>query len=110
MKITHFSLSYDPDDDSMYLRVDWGSGSPGKWHGPFPSGTKVMLNYTWHKKGTFTIKAQAKDIGGLESDWGTLKVTMPKSKQSTTFFPWIHWFLERFPHAFPIIRQLIGFD
>ena len=36
---------------------------------------------------------------------GLLKVTMPMNQQTTTF-PWIHWFLERHPQMFPILRQL----
>ncbi len=71
----NFSLS-DPDDDSMYLRVDWSNGTPGPWHGPFDSDTTVTLNHTWNQKGTYTIRAQAKDIYGVESDWGSLNITM----------------------------------
>ena len=77
----NFSLS-DPDDDSMYLRVDWGNGTPGPWHGPFDSDTTVKLNHTWNQKGTFTIRAQAKDIYDVESEWATLEVTMPKNQNS----------------------------
>lgn len=75
-----FSI-HDPDNDLMYLRVDWGSGTPGKWHGPFSSGAIVKLNYTWSEKGTYTIRAQTMDIFDKESKWGTLKVTIPKNRQ-----------------------------
>jgi len=77
----NFSLS-DPDNDAMYLRVDWGNGIPGSWQGPYDSDTTVRLNHTWNQKGTFTIGAQAKDIYDAESDWGTLTVTMPKNQDS----------------------------
>jgi hypothetical protein len=73
----NFSI-YDPDDDSMYLRVDWGNGTAGPWQGPYPSNTVVKLNHTWDEKGTYTIKAQVKDSYGAESEWGKLKVKMPK--------------------------------
>lgn len=86
----NFSL-FDADNDSMYLRVDWGSGNPGKWYGPYASGTKVRLNHSWNEKGTHIIRAQAIDIYDAESDWGTLEVTMPKSQNVQ--FGW----LERFP-------------
>ena len=87
----NFSLS-DPDGDSMDLRVDWGVGGPGKLQGPFPSGSIVKLNYSWRKRGTYTIRAQAIDIYGAESEWGTLEVAMPKN-QNIFFLQW----LDRFP-------------
>lgn len=78
----NFLLS-DLDDDLMYLRVDWGNGTSGPWQGLYESDTTVKLNHTWDQKGTYTIRAQAKDIYGAESDWGTLKVTMPKNHQNS---------------------------
>ncbi len=87
-----FSIS-DPDSDSMYIRVDWGSSTAGDWIGPFSSGTKVKLNYTWYEKGTYTIRAQTIDIFDKESKWGTLKVTMPMNQQLNNFI--IFRFLER---------------
>jgi len=86
----NFSLS-DPDDDSMYLRIDWGNGT-GPWQGPYDSDTKVRLNHTWNQKGTYTIQAQAIDSFGMKSDWATLEVTMPKGHPSiaddgTIYFP-----------------------
>ena len=97
----NFSIS-DLDNNSMYLRVDWGSGIPGKWDGPFPSGSIIKYNYTWKKKGTYTIKAQTKDSNGLQSDWGQLTVTMPRDKAISNSM--ILWFLERYP----MLCRLIG--
>ena len=93
----NFSLS-DPDGDSMDLRVDWGVGGPGKLQGPFPSGSIVKLNYSWRKRGTYTIRAQAIDIYGAESEWGTLEVAMPKN-QNIFFLRWLD--------RFPLLNQLI---
>ena len=90
----NFSLS-DPDDDSMYLRVDWGNGTPGPWIGPFASGTTIRLNHTWNQQGTFTIRAHAKDIYNAESDWATLDVNMPKYMM--LYKPLLLRLLEQFP-------------
>jgi parallel beta-helix repeat protein len=68
----------DTDNDELYLRVDWGTGSTSKWYGTYPSGTDVKLNYTWNKKGTYLIKAQVKDINELESQWGSLEIIIPR--------------------------------
>jgi hypothetical protein len=78
----NFTLS-DPDNDAMYLRVDWGNGTSSPWQGPYDSGKTVKLNHIWSQKGTYTIRAQAKDIYGVESDWGTLTVKMPKNQQNS---------------------------
>ncbi len=103
----NFSLS-DPDNDSISLRVDWGIGGPGKLHGPFSSGSIVTLNYSWRKKDSYTIRAQAIDTYGAESDWGTLEVTMPKTKPSIFNFPILNQIFERFPNIFPILRYLLA--
>ena len=103
----NFSLS-DPNEDKMYLRVDWGSGTPSKWYGLYNSDIIVKLNHSWNKKGTYIIKAQAKDIFDAESDWGTLEVTMPKNKLFTFNFPFLNWLFERFPNALQILRFLVG--
>jgi len=54
------------------------------------------------------IKAKAEDIYGLESDWGTLEVTMPKSKTIHFNFNLLSRLFERFPNAFPILRYMLG--
>ncbi len=90
----NFSIS-DPDGDSLWIHIDWEHGTPSKWDGPFPSGSIIKCNYSWRKKGTYTIRAQTMDSNGLLSDWGTLEVTIPRNK--ATFNSWTHWFLGRFP-------------
>lgn len=95
-----FQIS-DPDGDSMDIRVDWEVG-PGKWDGDFPTGSIVKYNYSWKKKGTYTIRAQTRDSKGLLSDWGELSVTMPREKT-------IHNFLfSKFLDRFPILKYLLS--
>jgi len=107
----NFSL-FDSDGDSMYLRVDWGICSPGKWYGPYASGSIVTLNYSWNKKGAYIIRAQAQDSSGFESDWGTLEVTMPRNKISANlmfqrFQEKFEGFFERFSNTCPILHRLL---
>ena len=90
----NFTIS-DPNYDSMYIRVDWGSGTSGSWQGPYDSNTTVKLKHTWDEQGTFTIRAQAKDIYDSESGWGELTVTMPRNK--ATYNSLFLQFLGRFP-------------
>jgi hypothetical protein len=72
----------DIDSDPMYLRIDWGTGSPGPWEGPYNSDEVVKQKYLWEEQGTYTIQAQAKDIFDIEGAWGTLDVSIPKNKVS----------------------------
>ncbi|EMR74673.1 hypothetical protein MBGDF03_00256 [Thermoplasmatales archaeon SCGC AB-540-F20] len=65
------------------------------------------MNHTWDFRGIYAIEAKAKDAQGLESDWGTLEINMPKNKafNINSFFL---RFLELHPNIFPIIRYLLG--
>ncbi len=62
-------LPFDPDDDDIYLYVDWGDGILTGAIGPFESGEEVTLSHVWERRGDYEIKAKAEDVYGLESDW-----------------------------------------
>jgi parallel beta-helix repeat protein len=98
----------DPDGDEVYYFIDWGDNTNSSWIGPYSSGDQITKSHTWTKKGTYDIKAKAKDIYGNESDWATLSVKMPYSYNIPFLSFWEKLF-ERFPHAFPILRQLLGY-
>lgn len=71
----------DPEGANVYYWIEWFEDDPSaKWEGPYASGKEITRNHTWYEKGTYTIRAKAKDVYGAESDWGTLKVTMPKNR------------------------------
>jgi outer membrane protein assembly factor BamB len=96
--------STDPENENISYYVDWGDGTNSGWTRPYPSGQEQILNHTWNKKGTYMIKAKARDIHDQESDWGILSVRMPYEPPQ---FPFLHWLLERFPNAFPLLRYLM---
>jgi outer membrane protein assembly factor BamB len=99
----NFTLD-DPELDDIELFVDWGDGNTAGWLGPFDSGETQTLTHSWSEKGTYTVKAKARDTyDGSESDWATLKVTMPKNK--TIILPSLQ-FLENHPRMFPILRKI----
>jgi len=98
----------DPEEEEMYYWIDWGDDCNSSWIGPYDSGEAITLSHIWTEKDTYVIGCKAKDPYGDESDWSTLEVTMPKNKQIQNM--WLLRFFERFPRAFPIFRQLIGFD
>jgi len=79
VEYTYTASTTDLDGDQIYYQFDWGDGTITDWKGPFASGTGATESHTWSTKGTYTVKAKAKDIHGAESDWTTLTVTMPTS-------------------------------
>jgi outer membrane protein assembly factor BamB len=99
--------STDPNGDNIYYRIDWGDNNPEEWIGPYNSGEEITVNHSWSERGTNMIKAKAEDIYGLESNWGTLEVTMTKNKPFSINLPFLR-FLEQHPHLFPILRHLLG--
>jgi thiol-disulfide isomerase/thioredoxin len=98
----------DPEGDQVWYWIDWGDGTNTSWIGPFASGTGITQSHTWSAKGNYTITAKAKDTAGHESDWATLTVTMPYSyvKPIPKFYDLL---FQRFPNAFPLLRQLMGY-
>jgi hypothetical protein len=102
----------DPDGDNVYYYLNWGDtywdgGSVG-WIGPYPSGQKITLEKTWKETGNYTVRIKAKDQYNTKSDWSTLKVSSPVSYAVPMQWFWER-ILERFPHAFPIVRILRGY-
>jgi hypothetical protein len=98
----------DPEGDNISYYIDWGDNTTTGWVGPYLSGDKITQSHTWSTKGTYTIKAKAKDSNGAESGWGELSVTMPCSYNLPFMQLWERLF-ERFPNAFPILRHLLGY-
>jgi parallel beta-helix repeat protein len=87
-------VSTDPEGDAIMYNVDWGDGDT-EWTEYGDSGAEVTLKHTWTSQGTFTIKAQAVDFYGAESDWSEFPITIPRDKAIINL---LHlWFLERFP-------------
>jgi len=96
-------VSFDPEDDDVFITIDWGDGTNPETIGPFASGEAAVASHKWSKKGSYEIKAQSNDIYGDESEWGYQGMSIPR-----TYTPWILRILDRFPNAFPIIRYLLG--
>jgi hypothetical protein len=97
----------DPEHDDISYFVDWGDGTNSGWLGPYESGVQKSASHNWSQKGNYIVKVKAKDIGGGESDWGTLPVKIPYTYNVSvrSFFEWVFY---RFPHVFPILRFLLG--
>jgi hypothetical protein len=99
-------ISNDSDDSDVYLYVDWGDDTFEDWSGPYNSGKTIILAHSWEEKTTYTIKAKAKDVFDAESGWSEFQIEIPRARNTNNLF--IYHLLERFPNAFPILRQILG--
>jgi outer membrane protein assembly factor BamB len=63
------SSTTDPDGDKISIRFDWGNGDTSDWSLLKSSGDTITTSKTWIIPGTYLVKAQAKDIYDMTSDW-----------------------------------------
>ena len=100
----------DPEGHEIYYYVDWGDDtSTHGWAGPYNSGEALSLDHLYTFEGTYIIKAKAKDEYDSESDWATLKVSMPKNKPyvNTPFLQLLENLLQNHPYVFPVLKYLL---
>jgi hypothetical protein len=98
----------DPDGDQiMYVWDFTGDLIPDKWSSFQNSDENSTITYSWAKRGDYDIRVKARDINGLEGPWSDpLSVSMPRDRLLVgSMFLRI---LERFPNAFPLLRQKFG--
>ncbi len=101
-------LATDPENNQLSYFIDWGDDTNSSWIGPYASGIEITKLHSWSKKGTYLLKAKAKDSSGNEGSWGTFSVTMPYAYEASFRIFWEKLFI-RFPDAFPLLRILIGY-
>lgn len=101
-------VATDPDLDALFYFVDWGDNTSSGWFGPYSSGLQGSAVHNWTEKGTYSVRVKAKDIHDAESDWGVLSVKIPFSSDQTVL-TLLERIFQRFPHAFPILRHLMGY-
>lgn len=59
----------DPNGDSIMFQFDWGSGDTSAWSAPVPESTVVRMTHSWPTAGDYSVRARAKDVKDLMSDW-----------------------------------------
>jgi hypothetical protein len=96
----------DPDSHDVYFWIEWEPACTGcKWVGPYKSGEIAKINYSWSSRGTYVIRAAAKDIHDEEGPTGTLQVIMTRNKNDKLLL--LNQLFALFPAAFPILRILM---
>ena len=96
----------------VYYKFSWGDGTETDWV------ETSSASHIWKQKGTYNVKVKAllthdsddqEDF--KETSWSdslTIKLSKTKSKQITIFELLLQHILEKYPNAFPILRQLLG--
>ena len=79
----------DPDDDELFVKIEWGDGTGSELLGPYDGSYNITKTHSWGEEGTYTITADARDPLGWGPE-GTLEVSMPKNKPDTDFAPLPH--------------------
>lgn len=98
-------ISTDPEEDEISYYIDWGDNTYTGWTRTLVSGEYYKSSHNWSEKGSYTIKAKAKDIYGGESDWATLEISMTKTHFKNQILPQIINVLEHFPFFEKILNQ-----
>ncbi len=104
-----YTSTTDQENDEVYYKWDWGDETFSDWLGPFNSSATAEASHTWSARGTYEIKVKVKDAYA-ESNWSNpLSAKMPRSRiiTNTIFFKFLEKISDRFPHAFPIMRELL---
>ena len=103
--LTYVFNAVDPDGDDVKYCISWGDGH-FDWTNFAASGTPVTVSHTWDEVGDYTITGRAYDSYGVEGPEITKTVKIPRNRAiAHTFFL---RFLQQFPNAFLILRQLLG--
>jgi len=67
--LTFTSSAADPDGDSVAIRFSWGDGDTSAWSDWLASGGSASDTHACSAPGTYVVRAQAKDIAGVQSAW-----------------------------------------
>jgi len=89
----------------------WCDVKNSRWLGPYPHSIEVTAPHVYNKEGTFIMRIKAKDTQDMESDRGTLSITMPKNKAINTplFLQFLQNFLQNHPLIYQILQRLLKF-
>jgi len=80
------TMATDPNGDQVQYRFDWnatGSHDYSTYSALVPSGQTVSMSHAWTVAGTYVVEAQARDAGGLTSNWSTGLTVIVSSSGNT---------------------------
>jgi subtilisin family serine protease len=81
---TFSSTATEPEGEDIYYMFDWGDGNYSDWVGPYASGETGEASHIWSDLDVYKIKACAKDINNVPSNWSESAIlTIVKNKRPT---------------------------
>jgi hypothetical protein len=92
----------DPDDDKIYLFINWDDGTFEEWIGPYDSGEEVTITHIYDNQGNPGVAAKARDIFEAEGPIGTENIPILKSRQMIN--SWLQLFFE----IYPLLEKLLS--
>jgi hypothetical protein len=54
--------TYDPEEDEVWIQIDWGDGEITDWFGPYDSGEIATVSHNWTEEDDYIIRARSKDF------------------------------------------------
>lgn len=91
-------IATDPNENKIYYFVEWGDDTVEEWVGPYNSDEPISLIHIWDERGSYTLRAKAKDEYDEESDWANMEIAMPRSLSlNQLFFDFIYRIFEQYP-------------
>ena len=70
----------DPNDDNIFVYVDWGDNTYSNWFGPYESGEEINIMHSWSEEGIFIITARARDSNGYYGFLATKEIHSQRNK------------------------------
>lgn len=104
-EVLNFKIkSVDPDGDQVKYIIDWGDNTSNTTD-LYPSDQWVTVSHTWDLKGTYTIKAKARDSTGLTSPETEITINIKKSKSKAINLQFF-MFLRNYQNWFQVLKHL----
>jgi len=102
-----FSFSgTDPNNDDICFNIEWGDGS-SEWTEFISSEEELTVSHIWNEEGSYEIRAQSVDQFGMESNWVTLSITMPKTKDISNSL--LEFLINKLFERFPLLNNILNF-
>ncbi len=109
VKYSYTAKSEDPQiGDDLYYLFDWGDGTNSGWIGPVEEGKSIKSSHIWNDKGSYEIKAKAKDENDWNSGWSEpVNISVTKSKKvGKNPILWDRFIDTNFPFLFKFMNFL----
>lgn len=81
----------DPEEDTIFITIDWGDGSSSDWIGPYHSQELINVSHQYQENKFYLIKIKAKDQFDAESPFSYAPVYLNLLKQESIFSQVLKW-------------------